>query len=75
MSDLNYLLDTTDAMVWAEAFCKQFEGERVAPTEDWGVVTPGLMVAWFANAMAAQEMKDNGPLVEAFLKQWREENE
>lgn len=52
------LLDSTDAMVWAEEFCRIF---MVAPKDgypdgesahDW---QRGLMVSWFANAMAVGE--------------------
>ena len=48
------LLQTTDAMVWAKEFCERFNIYQ----EPGGVIEdgPGLMVGWFANAMAAQEM-------------------
>ena len=52
----NDLLQTNDAMVWAEEFCRIFAGKRVATEDSGGAVDPGLMVAWFANAMAAEEM-------------------
>jgi hypothetical protein len=54
MSDTHHhLLDTTDAMVWAEEFCKQFDNWMVR-TEDTSYpfrLDPGTMVAWFANAI------------------------
>src|SRR5256885_495128 len=54
----NSLLETTDAMKWAEAFCNQFQGALVAASEhEEGDVDPSLMVGWFANAMGAQEMQ------------------
>lgn len=55
------LEDTTDAMRWAEEFCRIFR-ERVAGTEDKSealvMIDPGWMVSWFASAMAAQERHD-----------------
>ena len=47
------LLATTDAMVWAEEFVK------IKNKQNWTLsdIDEGLMVAWFANAMAAQEFK------------------
>ena len=52
MSTLN---DTTDAMVWAEEFCRIFQG-RLIITEDkpYGIgpgVDESTMVTWFANAI------------------------
>lgn len=44
------LLDTNDAMVWAEEFMKSF-GDKLDQIDQ------DLMVGWFANAMAAQERK------------------
>jgi hypothetical protein len=43
------LLETNDAMVWAEEFIRLFGDRR-------DEIDEGLMVAWFANAMAAQVM-------------------
>lgn len=43
------LLQTTDAEVWADEFMRLF-GDRPE------VIDKGLMIGWFANAMAAQEM-------------------
>lgn len=53
--NLHWLLNTVDAMVWAEEFDKLFQ---VVSREDSDPVDdgPGLMVGWFANAMAAQEI-------------------
>jgi len=60
------LLSTDDAMVWAEEFCRIFQGHTVVNDDyiadgGWhseapdlggkGDVDPGLMVGWFANAM------------------------
>jgi hypothetical protein len=49
------LNDTTDAMVWAEEFCRIFQG-RLIITEDkpYGIgpgVDESTMVTWFANAI------------------------
>ena len=41
------LYATSDAMVWAEEFCKV--------VRNGAVVDEGLMVGWFANAMATAE--------------------
>jgi hypothetical protein len=45
------LYATTDAMVWADEFCKQFEGHwiRHSGSDDPAAVDPGTMVGWFAN--------------------------
>jgi len=48
------LLETTDAMVWAKEFVRT--KNRMKWTLD--DIDEGLMVGWFANAMAAQEFKD-----------------
>lgn len=51
------LLDTTDAMVWAEEFCAQFGGRMITPIEQDGtMVGPGTMVGWFANAIEVGRM-------------------
>jgi hypothetical protein len=49
------LLGTNDAMVWAEEFV------RIMNRMDWDIldIDEGLMVCWFANAMAAQEAVDD----------------
>ena len=47
---------TTDAMIWAEEFVR-LKNENNWSLED---IDEGLMVSWFANAMYAQEIKDNG---------------
>ena len=50
------LMGTTDAMVWAEEFCRIFNGEVVGGDGTGeAVVDEGLMVGWFANAMALAE--------------------
>jgi hypothetical protein len=48
------LLGTTDAMVWAQEFV------RILKKQEWSLedIDEGLMVGWFANAMAAQEFRD-----------------
>lgn len=50
------LLGTTDAMIWAEEFCRIFEGATVGSPHGndnnshvW--VDEDTMIAWFANAM------------------------
>lgn len=45
------LLQTNDAMLWAKEFV------RMKEAKNWtlGDMEEGLMVCWFANAMAAQE--------------------
>lgn len=47
------LTDTTDAMIWAEEFCRIFKGWTVTdvPQDVQGVVDQGGMVAWFASAI------------------------
>ena len=53
---MSTLLETTDAMVWAEEFCRIFDGRAITsvthPNDD---VDTGTMVGWFANAMAVAE--------------------
>ena len=54
------LMNTNDAMVWAEEFCRIFNG-RLIITKDkpYGIgpgVDEGMMVGWFANAMGVGEM-------------------
>jgi hypothetical protein len=44
------LLDTDDAMLWAEEFCRIFVG-KVVTTEESEGADVGLMVSWFANAI------------------------
>lgn len=52
MSVNEKLLSTTDAMVWAEEFCRAHNGKKITcgPWED-GLVGEGTMVGWFANAI------------------------
>jgi hypothetical protein len=54
------LTDTTDAMVWAEEFCRIFKGWTIVPEAGatvpgiptpHGIVDEGGMVAWFASAI------------------------
>jgi hypothetical protein len=56
---MSTLLETTDAMVWAEEFCRIFDGYDIRKEELEGRTTPcvdpGTMVGWFANAMAVAE--------------------
>ena len=80
------LMDTDDAMIWAEEFCRIFNGKMIAADElssalEHGPVTPGTMVGWFANAMQvavnlAEERRLHaaGELTpaEQFLKDWEE---
>lgn len=47
------LLQTNNAMTWAEEFVR-IKKEKGWTLED---IEEGLMVAWFANAMAAQEIR------------------
>lgn len=49
MPDTERLYATTDAMVWAEEF--------MAVVESGATVDAGLMLGWFANAMATAERK------------------
>lgn len=53
MLDPNKLLETNDAHTWAREFCR-INGKDLRPGIDW----EGVMIGWFANAFAAQEMKD-----------------
>ena len=54
------LLETNDAMVWAEEFA------RIGRENNWTLedIDEGLMVSWFANAMCAQEFKDEKRIAE-----------
>ena len=47
------LMGTTDAMVWAEEFCRIFDGSTVMREGPDGrrIVNEGTMVAWLANAI------------------------
>lgn len=46
------LVGNTDAMAWARAFVRTFEGSRVGETVD-DRVDVDLMLGWFANAIMA----------------------
>jgi hypothetical protein len=52
------LSNTTDAMVWAEEFMRLFADRRAD-------IDAGLMVGWFANAMAAQQARDRNRAISA----------
>lgn len=53
-------------MVWAQEFCRIFEGFTVTQ-EDQGqqVVDPGLMVGWFANAIETGRSAGQGQVAVA----------
>jgi hypothetical protein len=78
------LLATDDAMVWAEEFCRIFDGFMVSQDpHGQQVVDPGLMVGWFANAMQTginqdhqRKLHERGELTETeqFLKRWDEDH-
>lgn len=55
------LLSTTDAKVWAQEFMRLFGDRR----ED---IDEGLMIGWFANAMAAQEIEMSRYLIHEFFQ-------
>ena len=48
------LLQTNDALVWAQEFIDTMRRQNW----DLNDIDEGLMIGWFANAMAAQEMED-----------------
>lgn len=68
------LLETNDAKVWAEAF------EKAKNINGWNIddIDEGLMLAWFANAMTAQEFskpkprwfKTSSPLPSGKVETW-----
>lgn len=47
------LLNTTDAHIWAEEFCRIFQGRTITINEDTLSVDQGTMLSWFANAIMA----------------------
>lgn len=57
--DIEYFIrrlsETNDVAVWADAFCRQFNGSQITalPTNLVGPVDPGTMIAWFANLVMA----------------------
>jgi hypothetical protein len=84
MSD-NTLLNTDDAMLWAEEFCRIFKGWTITdvPQDAHGIVDQGGMVTWFAGAMQTavnmyerRKLHEKGELteVEQFIKTWDEEH-
>jgi hypothetical protein len=50
--DADRLMSTNDAYIWADQFMATF-GDRLQD------IDMGLMIGWFANAMAVQEQKDH----------------
>jgi hypothetical protein len=53
------LMDTTDAMVWAQEFCRIFNGQTITDADDAQYcVDVGTMVSWFANAI--EKGRDTG---------------
>jgi hypothetical protein len=81
------LLSTDDAMVWAEEFCRIFNGKIVAADEysggEHGPVDPGTMVGWFAGAMVTainlyerKKLHEKGEKteVEEFIDRWDAEH-
>ena len=69
---------STDAMRWAEAFCRQWDGYLIAaesrddydPVTDYIVIDPGYMVGVFANAMAAAESVARRQLADRIVELW-----
>jgi hypothetical protein len=51
MADLNRKLETTDAMVWAEEWCKIATKIAIREQILGRLVDEGWMVGWFANAI------------------------
>lgn len=52
------LMATDDAMVWAQEFCRIFDGFVIeGGNEAAGFVNEGGMVGWFANAMVVAVVK------------------
>jgi hypothetical protein len=45
------LLGTTDASLWAEEFCRIFQGKIIGGPIAKGDVDEGTMLSWFANAI------------------------
>jgi len=75
------LLATTDAMVWAQEFCRIFAGATIVqdasanPHFEGVQVDEGTMVGWFANAMQTavnylpiEEEDDEPSLEEHFME-------
>jgi hypothetical protein len=66
-------MDSGDAMVWAEEFCRIFKGYTITDSATMTLdIDEGNMVGWFANAMARGEqtalerLSEDGPY-HAFL--------
>lgn len=70
MPDLNFLLDTTNAEVWAREFAAMFldDATKTATLDEHTAMT------WFANAMAAQEMASNSSWIKRMDKLYAERN-
>ena len=75
------LLGTDDAMIWAEEFCRIFKGWTITDEQQdvQGIIDPGAMVAWFANAMQTavnmyerQKLQAKEEQQEAFLEGFEE---
>jgi hypothetical protein len=60
-TEMNYLLETTDARKWAQEFMREF-GDRKAEIDE------GLMIAWFANAIETGRRIDGSSLTGAELE-------
>jgi hypothetical protein len=69
------LLGTDDAMVWAEEFCRIFNGFTISTADKDGLnVGPGTMVGWFANAMQTalnlqEEEEEEPPSLEEHFRE------
>jgi len=65
------LIDTDDAMIWAEEFCRTFDGHTIVAKPmnlPQGTVDAGNMVSWFANAMeTAKRLYRNRMIVTATI--------
>jgi len=67
------LLATTDAMVWAEEFCRIFDGHVVVGSrtlqeiehKNWTKLDEGTMLTWFANAIETGRSAGQGQVVVA----------
>jgi hypothetical protein len=59
MTTEHTLLNSDDAMIWAQEFCRIFDGKTVVDFEPAdgkvNAIGPGTMVGWFANAMVVGE--------------------
>jgi len=67
MTEPRGLMATRDAMIWAQEFCRIFNGyvimtDEVSDPGGLKSIDPGTMVGWFANAMAVQEQFDRAQI-------------